>query len=512
MMHPEGESPTVLPTSWCWSSIGELTLNHDGRRVPLKAADRSKRSGEYPYYGASGIIDDIDDYLFDGEFLLIAEDGANLVSRSTPIAFRASGRFWVNNHAHVIETREDIPLQYLEYYLNGISLQFYITGTAQPKLNQVNLNRISVPVAPHEEQRRIVAKIEELFSDLDAGVAALERAKANLKRYRAAVLEAAVEGKLTEQWRAEHPDVEPASELLQRILADRRQRWEQDQLAKYEAKGKKPPKAWKEKYKEPAKPETSNLPELPDGWCWATVEQLASDQPRSIQSGPFGSNLLHSEFQEQGILAIGIDNTLDGQFSMGAENRISEQKFSELRKYQARPLDVLVTVMATVGRCCVVPPDTETAIITKHVYRLSMNHDLANPHYVQLCLSGGPAVRRQMFEEVRGQTRPGINGSVLKKVAIPVPPYCEQERIISEAQRLLSVTDKVTSALSQTKGRSARLRQAILKRAFEGKLVPQDSNDEPASELLARIRAEREVAEAKRPRAKGRRRRKAEES
>src|ERR1019366_4055871 len=136
------------------------------------------------------------------------------LSRSTPIAFRASGKFWVNNHAHIVQMRGGIPLAYLEWYLNGTNLQFFITGTAQPKLNQVNLNRIPVPISPTGEQHRIVAKIEELFSDLDAGVAALKRAKANLKRYRAAVLKAAVEGKLTEAWRAEHPTTEPASKLL----------------------------------------------------------------------------------------------------------------------------------------------------------------------------------------------------------------------------------------------------------------------------------------------------------
>ncbi len=106
-------------------------------------------------------------------------------------------------------------------------------------------------------------------------MAALERAKANLKRYRAAVLKAAVEGQLTEDWRAEHPDVEPASELLRRILVERRKNWEAEQLAKYEEKGKQPPKGWKEKYKEPAGPDTAGLPDLPAGWTCAAIDQIA---------------------------------------------------------------------------------------------------------------------------------------------------------------------------------------------------------------------------------------------
>src|SRR5262249_52947193 len=132
------------------------------------------------------------------------------------------------------------------------------------------------------EQRRIAEKIEELFSDLDAGVVALERAKANLKRYRASVLKAAVEGSLTAEWRATHPKVEPASKLLERILAERRRKWEADQLAKFAASGKQPPKNWPAKYVEPALVDTSALPDLPDGWCWSTLPQLGRlDRGRS---------------------------------------------------------------------------------------------------------------------------------------------------------------------------------------------------------------------------------------
>ena len=149
-------------------------------------------------------------------------------------------------------------------------------------INKGVLSRFPVPLAPLNEQLRIVAKIEELLSGLDAGVSALNRAKANLKRYRAAVLKAAVEGKLTEEWRAKHPNIEPASKLLVRILAERRQSWEADQIAKFAAAGKEPPKNWKERYVEPTPPDTTGLPELPEGWCWATMPQLGKlDRGRS---------------------------------------------------------------------------------------------------------------------------------------------------------------------------------------------------------------------------------------
>src|SRR5206468_2460966 len=141
-----------------------------------------------------------------------------------------------------------------------------------------------VKVAPLPEQHRIVAAIEQQFTRLEASVAALQRARTKLKRYRAAVLKAAVEGKLTEAWRAEHPTTEPASVLLERILQERRAKWEAD----LRAKGKDPAKV---KYVEPAGPDVEGLPELPEGWCWATPKQLASTNKYSLAIGPFGSNL-----------------------------------------------------------------------------------------------------------------------------------------------------------------------------------------------------------------------------
>jgi type I restriction enzyme, S subunit len=148
-------------------------------------------------------------------------------------------------------------------------------GNSPPAARDEEFYAMLIPMSPTDEQRRIVAAIEEQFSRLDAGVAALERVRTNLKRYRTAVLKAAVEGRLTETWREENPDVEPASELLDRILKERRERWEKDQLAAYEKKGKKPPKNWRSRYKEPVGPNTEDPPKLPERWTQATVAQLA---------------------------------------------------------------------------------------------------------------------------------------------------------------------------------------------------------------------------------------------
>ncbi len=142
--------------------LGEIVENQDSLRIPLKAADRVLTKGEYPYYGASGIIDYIDRFLFDGERLLVGEDGANLLARSSPIAFRASGKFWVNNHAHVLADSGQANLTYLEHYFSQIDLSAYVTGTAQPKLTQANLGRMPFMLPLRERQNAFAARVAEI--------------------------------------------------------------------------------------------------------------------------------------------------------------------------------------------------------------------------------------------------------------------------------------------------------------------------------------------------------------
>jgi len=163
----EKEKHYVLPQGWEWSRFGDIVFNRDAERVPLSVDNRRNRQGEFDYYGASGVIDSIDDYLFEKPLLLIGEDGANLINRSTPIAFIAYGKYWVNNHAHVLD---GISLNFLDYiclHINAISLESFITGTAQPKMNQAKMNTILIALSPIAEQNRIVAKVDKLMALCD---------------------------------------------------------------------------------------------------------------------------------------------------------------------------------------------------------------------------------------------------------------------------------------------------------------------------------------------------------
>ena len=365
----------------------------DSQRVPVNAKERETRQGTIPYYGATGQVGWIDEPIFDEELVLLGEDGAPFLESNKAKAYVIRGKTWVNNHAHVLRART-VPTGWLAHYLNSIGYAGLVRGTTRLKLTQAAMRQIQVPVAPWQVMETVVAEIEKQFSRLDEAVANLKRVKANLKRYKAAVLQAATRGDFT------------------------------------------------------VGSESGSDCGLPPRWYWFTVEQLASPEPRSIQSGPFGSNLKHSEFQDTGRLVIGIDNVQDGEFSRGADHRISEAKFMDLSKYAARPRDVLITVMATIGRVCVVPDQIEPSIITKHVYRITVNRELATPDYLAIALRGASQVRSQLLGSVQGQTRPGLNGSLIKQIRIPTPPMEEQHRIVAEVDRRLSLVREVEAEVN----------------------------------------------------------------
>jgi type I restriction enzyme, S subunit len=166
-VRPE-DVPFPIPSSWRWTRLGLAAICRDSQRIPVSKEERAKRRGHYDYYGASGVIDSIDDFIFDETLLLVGEDGANLLNRATPIAFLATGKYWVNNHAHVLDSAGEGMLRYLALFINAIDLTQYVTGTAQPKMNQAKMNMIPIALPPMVDQERIVTKVEQLMSVCDA--------------------------------------------------------------------------------------------------------------------------------------------------------------------------------------------------------------------------------------------------------------------------------------------------------------------------------------------------------
>lgn len=182
----EDEILYELPEGWVWCRFAELLINRDGERKPITKSERVK--GDYDYYGASGVIDQVKDYIFDKDLLLIGEDGANLINRSTPIAFIAKGKYWVNNHAHVLDATDFVILEYMEVYINSINLEEYITGMAQPKMPQKRMNLIKVPLPSLEEQKAIVAKVNALMALCDELEAQVEQSKTQAEQLMQSVL------------------------------------------------------------------------------------------------------------------------------------------------------------------------------------------------------------------------------------------------------------------------------------------------------------------------------------
>lgn len=445
----EGGGLSLLPNGWTWTNFEAITKNLDGKRVPVNDKDRQKMKGTFPYYGASGIIDYVNDYLFDGEFLLIGEDGANLLSRSTPIAFLAKGKFWVNNHAHILATYGDIPLQYVALYINSISLVQWVTGTAQPKLNQARMKTIPVPLAPLQEQKRIVGKVEELFSFLDAGVASLHAVQVQLKRYRQAVLKAAFEGKLTEQWRQSHRNILDI----------------------------------KKEFLESAPDEKDNS-RIPNEWGFVSLSMIAQ-----VSVGYVGPISKYYTKPDKGIPMLSTANISDkGIVGLNELNYVNQEFVDRICSKKIFPGDIIIARHGDSGNATQVPKSIKEAFCLNAV--IIRPSAIILSRYLEL-IFWFKGTKERLSIKKSGSVQSIIGTTALKQFKIPVPPVQEQKMIIEAIESYLSIINAAENAIEESCKNSASLRQSILKAAFMGKLVPQDPNEEPAEKLLERITPER---------------------
>ena len=226
------EVPFKIPQGWEWERFGNVMINKDSERVPLSVAQRQHLKKTYDYYGASGVIDKVDKYLFDKDLLLIGEDGANLINRSTPIAFIAKGKYWVNNHAHVLDVCSGMALSYVALFINAISLVDYVTGTAQPKMNQEKMNSILLAIPPVKEQHRILEKMSmvdafiDKYASLQTKLDSLDNSVYELLRN--SILQEAIQGKLVPQI-AEEGTVQ---ELFEQIKSEKQKLVKEGKLKK----------------------------------------------------------------------------------------------------------------------------------------------------------------------------------------------------------------------------------------------------------------------------------------
>ena len=417
--------------------------------------------------------------MFPAGSVLFTKSGASTLLNQRAVLQRP---MYVVSHIAAAIPEKGILSEWLYHWLSTVDFSHYAHATTLPSLPFSKIKHIAVPVAPRTEQVRIADTLDELFSNLDAGVAALKRARDRLKLYRASVLKAVVEGTLTTDWRKQQANTEPASELLKRVLAERRRRWEEDQLRKFEEKGKAPPKNWKAKYKEPVAPDTAGLPPLPEGWCWATVDQLgeirSGQTPKGIPAVPdelgtvvwFRVKDMNNPGNERWMTSGGLrmKSNLAEKLNLRIFPRgtiIFPKRGGAIRTNKKRLLDFPaacdLNLMAMI-------PNSE---ISGYLWLWFQGLDLAK-------LSDGSNV-------------PQINNPHIVPCVVPLAPLDEQRIIVEAAENSLSVIERLEADIDAKLQSAQALRQSILKHAFTGKLVPQDPHDEPAAELLKRIAAER---------------------
>lgn len=389
----------------------------------------------------------------------------------------------INQDLKALLPSDALDKSFLENWLISVASKIEAMGTGTT-VKGVRLNEIrelKFPLAPLNEQRRIVEKIETLFAQLDKGEEGLREVQKLLARYRQSVLKAAVTGQLTADWRAENADrLEHGADLLARILKTRRENWQ--------GRGK---------YKEPTAPDTTDLPDLPEGWVWATVEQLSSSEPNALCIGPFGSNLKVEDYRDEGVPLVFVRHIRANDFAGQNLKFVDAKKAEELASHRVFPGDLLITKMGDPpGDVCIYPDEAPIAVITADCIRFAIPPAELSREFVAWAMKS-QLVQRQIHSISKGVAQQKVTLANFKRTAIPLPNEQEQREIAFLVDEHISKISQLEELCDTELARSSALRQAILKDAFAGRLVPQDPDDEPASELLARIKAARPAAPKK---------------
>ena len=416
--------PFEIPTNWCWTRFGTITINRDSERKPVSASNRTDVEKIYDYYGASGKIDKIDNYLFDERLLLIGEDGANLVTRSKPIAFFAEGKYWVNNHAHCIDATDKSLLDFLCIYINAINLEKYVTGSAQPKMNQDNMNSILVPIPPMGEQGRIISYIDTVLTNIDS----LDEDKGEISflinSAKTKILDLAIRGKLVPQ----NDNDEPASVLLQRIHEEKESLIKQGKLKRDKKESiiyRGDDNSYYEKLADGSIINIDDeLPfEIPPTWCWSRLSSLCRKEIKRGKAPKYidkSGTLVFA--QKCNLKKGGIDYTL-AQYL----DESTLQKYDDTEFIRTGDIVINSTGTGTLGRVGYIDSMAELPIVPdSHVTTIRVNKEM-DSYYIFALMK-----YLQPFFEKNGEgstNQKELKPNTLQDVLVPVPPYNEQYMI-----------------------------------------------------------------------------------
>lgn len=476
-----------LPRGWEHIALGEALQIQKGKKpigLGHKGGDRS-----VPYINISAFeTKQVEEYAPEQDVprcqpldTLLVWDGAR-----AGLSGRGIGGFIGSTLARLTSDLANPSYLYYFVHSNYGYLNTHTKGVGIPHIDPIVLAGIAFPLPPSGEQARIVAKLEELLFDLDAGVAELKAAQKKLAQYRQSLLKAAVDGSLTAEWRKTNPPTETGMQLLERILKERRTRWEAKQLAKFKEQDKAPPKDWQKKYPSPVEPDTTHLPELPTGWVWTSIDQLSEFVRNGLSKTP---NTDQRGFQ---ILKINAVRPMAVNFTAIKHIEIDE---TDAANYWVEEGDVLATryngSVDLLGVFAMVKSMPERTLHPDKLIRMKPVAGKVSAAWIEVCGNVGLS-RKHIVSRVKttaGQT--GISGEDLKKTPVPFPSLAEQQIALDIIKDILSETKALELQTERYLKQTAAQRQNILRAAFAGELVPQDPNDEPASVLLERIRAER---------------------
>lgn len=465
-MSEKQQNPDLpLPNNWCWTKIGEIV------RPVKKINPQDIPEWEFDYIDIASIDNSKNTITQPKKY-----QGLNAPSRARQVIKKgdvilSTVRTYLKNIARVdtiydgqiastgfcvLRPYKEVNSKFLFHYvltdqfLNPLnSIQ---RGTSYPAVRDTDVFDQFMPLPPLPEQHRIVAKIEELFTQLDAGVAALTTALAQLKRYRQSVLKAAFEGKLTGEWRERHAD-NKAIKIATKIIADN------DHI--------------------------QGLSKIPENWVWSNIGKIS----HLIQ---YGTSEKASE-DSNGIPILRMGNIQDGKLIFEGLKYLPSD-FPDLEKYKLQDGDVLfnrTNSAELVGKSAVYKEKHPASVFASYLIRVRSNADLCQPDLLSYFINSpfGKIYIKSVVSQQVGQAN--VNGTKLANMPIPLPPLTEQHEIVAEIERRFTIIDEMEKTIQQSLTQAERLRQSILKRAFEGKLVPQDPNDEPASLLLERIKKEK---------------------
>jgi type I restriction enzyme S subunit len=404
----------------------------------------------------------------------------------------------------VLEPKLHFEPKLLKYFTEVLALKIKDKGYAR---HYQDIEKSQIPLPPPLEQKAIVAKIEQLFSELDNGVENLKTAQVKLKIYRQAVLKKAFEGEFTREWREKQIDLPTAEELLNIIKQEREayylqqlEEWKQavKEWEKNGGNGKKPHKPKKQKVLDDlSKEDTNDLPKLDKYWEWTTIDNLISFEPNAIKAGPFGSSLKKSFYTDAGYKIYGQEQVISGNPFYG-DYYVDEKKYQELSSCKVKPDDILISLVGTVGKVLILPDNAEAGIINPRLIKVELNKKYYLSKMFKYYFES--SFLKNIYKiHSHGATMEIITMGIIQTLPYPICSQDEQYQIIQEIESRLSVCDKIEETIKQSLLKSEALRQSILKKAFEGKLLNTQELEaihthpdyESAEKLLKRIKQER---------------------